>query len=284
MMGLQHLMPLGHEFDRWNFPLDQLPKKELNRFDWGKPITWNPVTLTHQLFTEANADLDEFSWMTHDYEVEMRALEIPNAKEREFFCRNFGGHWNVERNRFFRFPKPRVAIQADGTRDEVEQDFVELEEYKKYDQTLVRRALVLTKLEEAICYRHTFIEESFKDYELDYWNQLEKIDDALDKKIFDWRRALRDKGGMSLRSCDNIDNIVHETVAKIERAMEIWEGKNGKCGKNKRKTIDVYEEDPQWGNDNPRQEEAMEEQLRARGSITRPSHKCVTRSSTLSIE
>ena len=284
MMGLQHLMPPGHEFNRWNLPLDQLPKKCLNWFDWGKPITWNPMTLTHQLFTEANADLDEFSWMTHDYEVEMRAREIPNVKEREFFCRNFGGHWSVEHNRFFRFPKPRVVIQADGTRDEVEQNFGEVEEYSMYDRTPVGRALVLTKLEEAIRYRQTFSEESFKDSELHYWDQLKKFDDALDKIVSDWRRALRDEGGMSLRSRYSIDNIVHEIVRKIEKAMEIWEGKKGKCGNNKRKVIDVYEEDPQWGDDNRREVEAVEEELRAGGSITRPSQKRRTRSSTLSSE
>ena len=134
----------------------------------------------------------------------------------------------------------------------------------------------MTKLEEAIRYRQTFFEESFKDSELHYWDQLKKFDDALDKIVSDWRRALRDEGGMSLRSRYSIDNIVHEIVRKIEKAMEIWEGKKGKCGNNKRKVIDVYEEDPQWGDDNRREVEAVEEELRAGGSITRPSQKRVT--------
>ena len=115
----------------------------------------------------------------------MRAREIPNAKEREFFFGNFGGQWSVERNRFFRFLKPQVVVQADGTRNEVEQDYGELEEYKMYNQTPVGRALVLSKREEAIRHCCTFTEESFKYSDLNYWKVRKKSDDALDKIVSD---------------------------------------------------------------------------------------------------
>ena len=280
MLGLQHLMPPGHEFDRWNLPLDQLPKKEVNWFDWGKSLTWNPTTMTHQLSMEGNAELDDLSWMTHDYEVEVRAREIPNAKEREFFCRNFGGHWSVHGNRFFRFPKPEVVVEADGTRREVEREYGQLDEYKMYDRTPVGRALVLRKLEEAIRHRRTFTEESFKYSDLDYWVILKKSDDALQRIVSDWRRALRDEGNMSHWSRALIEKIVQETVAKIEKAKELWDGKNSK----KRNRDSPYEDDPEWGEDNRRKVEAVEEEYRSGGTITRPSQRRVTRGSNANNE
>ena len=85
---------------------------------------------------------------------------------------------------------------------------------------------------------------------------------------------------MSLRSRASIDKIVQEIVAKIEKAMEIWEGKNAK----KRKAINPYEDDPQWGDDNHRKVEAVEEELRSGGTITRPSQRRVTRGSAVNIE
>ena len=151
-----------------------------------------------------------------------------------------------------------------------------------YDRIPVGKALVLTKLEKAILYRRTFTEESFK--EVVYWDQLKKFDDALDKIVSDWRRALHDEGGITLRARDSIDKIVHETVAKIEKAMEIWEGKNAKCGKNMRKAINPYEDDPQWGDGYRQEVEAVEEELRAEGLITQPSQKRATRRSTVNIE
>jgi len=53
--------------------------------------------------------------MTQDYEVEIRAREIDDAEQRELFCRNFGGHWSVEHQRFFRFPPKKVEKRADAS-------------------------------------------------------------------------------------------------------------------------------------------------------------------------
>ncbi|KAG0594500.1 hypothetical protein M758_UG082900 [Ceratodon purpureus] len=275
MLGLQHVMPPGHEFDRWNLPLDQLPKKELNYYDWGKSLAWNPETMTHQLSTANDAGMDDFSWMTHNHEVEMRASEIPDAKDREFFCRNFGGHWSIHRNRFFRFPKPEVVVDADGKRREVERDYGQLDEYKMYDRTPVGRALVLAKLEEAIQHRRTFTEESFKYSDLDYWVITKKFDDALHKIVNDWRRALRAEDNSSRWSRNRIEKIVQETVAKIDKAKELWNGKNSK----KRNRDNPYEDDPEWGEDNRRSLDRVEEEYRSGGTITHPSQRRQTRRS-----
>jgi hypothetical protein len=32
-------MPSGHEYNRWNLPLNQLPMKFMNYREWGNPLT-----------------------------------------------------------------------------------------------------------------------------------------------------------------------------------------------------------------------------------------------------
>jgi hypothetical protein len=39
MMGLRAVMPSGHEYNRWNLLLDQLPMKFMNYREWGNPLT-----------------------------------------------------------------------------------------------------------------------------------------------------------------------------------------------------------------------------------------------------
>src|SRR5579875_2288208 len=76
MMGLRHIMPSGHEFNRWNLPLDQLPKKFLNFKHWGEPLTWDVDFKSHNLYLDFSVYFyelwDPFFWMTKDYEVELR--------------------------------------------------------------------------------------------------------------------------------------------------------------------------------------------------------------------
>ena len=168
VMGIRDVMPPGHEFNRWNLPLDQLPKKSQNFRDWGKPLIWNSEFSCHQLYEEYGIECDQFFWMTRDYEVEIRARVIEDGEQRELFCRNFGGHWSTEHKRFFRFPPKRVEKGEDGSWHEVEDGIEMGEEYKKYNRTLIGRALVLTKLEEATKLRCSTEEKSFEDVECSY--------------------------------------------------------------------------------------------------------------------
>ena len=108
MMELRHIMPSGHEYNQWNLPLDQLPKKFLNFKHWGQQLVWDVDFKCHNLYRDVPVDLDPLIWMTQDYEVEVRARGIQNEVDREVFCHNFGGHWSVKHNRFFRFPKKEV--------------------------------------------------------------------------------------------------------------------------------------------------------------------------------
>ena len=92
--------------------------------------------------------------MTQDYEVEVRARAIEDEADREVFCRNFGGHWRVQHQRFFRFPKKKVKKGVDNTWHETNNAMYG-EEYSKYDRTLIGRALILSKLEDAARLRAT---------------------------------------------------------------------------------------------------------------------------------
>ena len=79
LMGRRDVKPPGHEFNRWNLPLDQLPKKFLNYREWGTPLEWNSDLCCHQLYEGGEMDRDPFFWMTQDYEVEIRAREIQDS-------------------------------------------------------------------------------------------------------------------------------------------------------------------------------------------------------------
>jgi hypothetical protein len=73
MMGLRAVMPSGHEYNRWNLPLDQFPMKFMNYREWGNPLSWDVNFQYHELFQKGGDDIDEFFWMTIDYEIELRA-------------------------------------------------------------------------------------------------------------------------------------------------------------------------------------------------------------------
>jgi hypothetical protein len=73
MMGFWAVMPSGHKYNCWNLPLDQLPMKFMNYREWGNPLTWDVNFQCHELFQKGGDDIDEFFWMTKDYDIELRA-------------------------------------------------------------------------------------------------------------------------------------------------------------------------------------------------------------------
>jgi hypothetical protein len=52
------------------------------------------------------------SWITFDYEVEIRARSIDDVAKHELFCRKFNGHWSEKHAKFFRNPEERVDFQT----------------------------------------------------------------------------------------------------------------------------------------------------------------------------
>jgi hypothetical protein len=277
VMGMRDVMPPGHEFNRWNLPLDQLPKKLHNFREWGKALEWDSSTSKHQLIMHDVSETDPLLWMTRDYEVEIRARDIEDSEQREMFCRNFGGHWSTEHNRFFRFPPKRVEKGEDGLWHEVTSDIEFGEEYKKYDDRPIGRALVLAKLEEAAHLRISTKEESFKDADCTFWEAVEKFESRIKNIITHWTTMIKDPKPELLVSITAEDSFVKDVVGRIEEAMKIFRSKNANPPK-KRKRDDGNESDDSWMSGNNREIAAVDQEYDEGGRIARPSQRPRTRS------
>lgn len=280
MMGLRDVMPPGHEFNRWNLPLDQLPKKFLNYREWGKPLKWNTEFSSHQVYEEYGMERDPFFWMTQDYEVEIRAREIEDVGQRELFCRNFGGHWSIEHKRFFRFPPKKVERGEDGSWHEVEGDIEWGEEYEKYNRTLVGRALFLAKLEEAAKLRSSIQEASFEDAGCCYWDAVQAFDRRIGDVIENWRSMLWKPEEVLLLSFEENDKFINKVVGRVEKAMEILASKRVDRG-GKRKREDASDSDNSWESEMQREIAATDQEYAEGGRIARPSQRAQTRSATM---
>ena len=283
VMGMRDVMPPGHEFNRWNLPLDQLPKKFQNFRDWGKPLIWNSVFNCHQLYEEYGMERDRFFWMTRDYEVEIRAREIEDGEQQELFCRNFGGHWSTEHKRFFRFPPKRIEKREDGTWHEVEDGIRLGDEYKKYNCTPVGRALVLAKLEEAAKLRVSTKEDSFEDVECSYWDASQAFDRRIGDVIGYWRNVLEKPEGELLVSFEDNDAFVKKVVERIEKAMAIFAEKKVDPG-GKRKRDDGNDSNDSWGLELHSEIAAVDREYEEGGRIARASQRPRTRSRAQTVD
>jgi hypothetical protein len=163
--------------------------------------------------------------MTKDYEIELRARAIKDDAQREWFCCNFGGHWSKRHQRFFRFPPKKVEKSGDGKWHEVEDANAYGEEYKKYDQTVIGRALVLSKLEEAAMLRATTSKESFAVVKHSYVDAAGMFDKRMADVIYQWRRHLQDAESESWKTQKGCDGVVDMVVSKVTRYMEMFKAK-----------------------------------------------------------
>jgi hypothetical protein len=130
--------------------------------------------------------------MTKDYEIELRARAIKDDAQCEWFCRNFGDHWSKQHEWFFRFPPKKMEKLGDGKWHEVEDADTYGEEYKKYDRTVIGKALVLSKLEEATMLQATTSEESFTVVKCSYVDAAGSFDKRMADVIYQWRCHLQD--------------------------------------------------------------------------------------------
>jgi hypothetical protein len=73
-------------------------------------VTWDAALKRPHMITSFR--WDPMSWMTSDYEVEIRARSMENEVELKVLCRNFGGHWSVKHGRFFRILEVCVDFQT----------------------------------------------------------------------------------------------------------------------------------------------------------------------------
>jgi hypothetical protein len=132
-------MPIGFEFNEWNLPLDQEPHRFMNFTQWGDKVTWDRTLKRPQMIT--SLEWDPMLWMTFDNEVEIRARSMEDEGEREVFCRNFGGHWDKEHNRFFRIPEECVNFQKKSMKGWPGWDRGHISKFaSKYDTAPIGRA------------------------------------------------------------------------------------------------------------------------------------------------
>ena len=281
LMETRDVMPQGHEFNWWNLPLDQLPKKFLNYHEWGTPLEWNSDLCCHQLCGGDEMDHDPFFWMTQDYEVEIRAREIQDSNQQELFCHNFGGHWSTEHKRFFRFPPKKLEKREDGSWHEVEDAIDFGKEYKNYIRSPIGRALFLAKLEEAARLRCSIEEASFADVGCDYWDAVSTFDRRIGHIIGDWRNVLLNPEAKLLLCFEENDAVVKKVVDGVENAMKILAAKKVDLN-GKRKRDDGNDSDSSWGSEMCTLMAAVDREYKEGGRISRLSQRPRMRSRTKS--
>jgi hypothetical protein len=101
---------------------------------------------------------------------------------------------------FFRFPTKKVEKSRDGKWHEVEDANAYGEEYKKYNRTVIGRALVLLKLEEATILRATTTKESFVGVKCSYVDAAGTFDKKMADVIYHWRHYLEDAESKSWKT------------------------------------------------------------------------------------
>jgi hypothetical protein len=170
--------------------------------------------------------------MTKD---ELRARAIEDDSQREWFYRNFGSHWSKQHQRFFQFPPKKVEKSGDGKWHKVEDANTYGEEYKKYDRTVIGRALVLSKLEEAAMLRATTSEESFAGVKCSYVDAASAFDKRMADVIYQWRHHLEDAKSESWKTQKGCDGIVDMVVNEVRRYMETFKAKEVELSPNRKR-------------------------------------------------
>jgi hypothetical protein len=164
--------------------------------------------------------------------------------EHEVFCRNFGGHWNKEHNRFFRIPEERVDFQKKSMNGWPGWDRDHISKLvSKYDTTSIGRAKFLLALKEAaIPYVESEknndadgnddIVES-RDADMRRMNSMDAFLSRMNSTIIQWRTYLASLNGDTLV----LSNAkVDEFVAMVEHARKIHrEGETDDIPTRKRK-------------------------------------------------
>jgi hypothetical protein len=276
MFGILEAMPPNHEYNRWTLPLDQGPFKFQNYLHWGRPLTWNSNERMHGLYEESQQPLDPDVWMTHNREVELRARGIVDDAARELFCRNMGGHWSLQHKKFFRFPQKKVERGPNDSWVEVNHGDEFDEQYAAYNHTLVGRALLLSKLEEAAKVRVVYN----TDRPVSTPHSSVDVAAAFDKRIADiighWKAFLLDGNRLMAWQGKGDDEVVQAMVDRVEsnlRALKADEVDLSPRRKQKRKR----EDDDDFSLEMKKQISKVDKELQTGGLIVHPSEMVTTR-------
>ena len=223
--------------------------------------------------------------MTKDYEIELWAQAIEDDAEYEWFCRSFRGHWSKQHKRFFRFLPRKVEKSRDGKWHEVEDADAYGEEYKEYDHTVIGRALVLSKLEEAAMLRATTSEESFVDAEHSYVDVAGAFDRRINDVIDHWRRHVADAESKSWETPKEFDAAVDTVVNKVTRYMETFKAKEVELSLQRKKKQGVDNDDVWELEDKLKKtKRRTDNEVGTSGMIVNPSEMRCTRSRAQAIK
>jgi hypothetical protein len=172
---------------------------------------------------------DPMSWMTSNNEVEIRVLSMEDEGEREVFCRNFGGHWNKEHNRFFHIPEERVDFQKKSMKGWTGWDRGHISKLvNKYDTMPIGRAKFLLDFKEAAI-QYVELEKNnaadenddiveSRDADLRRMNSMDAFLSRMNSTIIQWRTYLASLNGDTLM----LSNAkVDEFMAMVEHARKI---------------------------------------------------------------
>ena len=268
LFGLEAEMPIGFEFNEWNLPLDQEPHRFLNFTQWGDKMTWDHTLKRPQMIT--SLEWDPMSWMTSDYEVEIRARSMEDEGEREVFCRNFGGHWNEEHKKFFRIPEERVDSEKRSMHGWPHWDRGHISRVaSKYDTTPIGRAKFLLALKEAAI---QYVESEkhnvaignndiieIEEADMKRMNSMDAFTRRINSTIIQWRTYLASINGDTLVISDA---KVDEFVAMVEHARKIHrEGETDDTPTRKRKR-EEEEADSDYSPEFKREMERVDENMR----------------------
>ena len=100
------------------------------------------------------------------------------------------------------------------------------EQYSKHDRTLIGRALILSKLEEAARLRTTMSEDKFVDEENSYADVAGAFDKRINDVIDNWRRHMQSNTTSMSTTFVNNGDVVDLVVGHVNKFMEVLSAKD----------------------------------------------------------
>ena len=108
---------------------------------------------------------------------------------------------------------------------------------------MIDRALVLSKLEEAIMLQATTLEESFVSIKCSYVDGAGAFDKRMADVIYQWRHHLKDDELESWKTQKGCDGIVDMVINKVMRYMKMFTAKEVELSLNCKKKQEVENDD-----------------------------------------
>jgi hypothetical protein len=178
-----------------------------------------------------------------------------------------------------------VEKSGDGKWHKVEDADAYGEEYKKYDRTVIGRALVLSKFEEAAMLWTTMSEESFMGAKCSYVDAACAFDKRMADVIYHWRRHLQDADSESWKIQKGNDGVVDIMVSKVRRYMETFKAKEVELSPDRKRKHEAENDDVWEPEDELKDKKCrIDKEVEAHGTIVNPSEMRFTRSRALALK